>query len=59
LGKLRLFVQNRRRNGMGKVYEMKLIMAIIKPLKLDDVRDTLTPLVDLHHAVRIRTGESD
>ncbi len=30
--------------GQGAGYDMKLIMAIIKPFKLDDVREALTPL---------------
>jgi nitrogen regulatory protein P-II 2 len=54
---------------------MKIVMAIIKPFKLDEVRDALTSVgvhgmtvqigdgkifvVGLDQAVRIRTGETD
>jgi nitrogen regulatory protein P-II 2 len=30
--------------GHGEGIEMKLVMAIVKPFKLDDVREALTPL---------------
>jgi nitrogen regulatory protein P-II 2 len=33
-----------RQTGSGQGSDMKLIMAIIKPFKLDDVREALTPL---------------
>jgi nitrogen regulatory protein P-II 2 len=32
------------RQGQGKDDEMKLVVAIVKPFKLDDVREALTPL---------------
>ena len=45
---------------------MKLVIAIIKPFKLDDVRNALGQIgdgkifvVDVDHVVRIRTGETD
>ena len=42
---------------------MKIVTAIVKPFKLDEVRDTLTGRgvagLSVDHAVRIRTGETD
>jgi nitrogen regulatory protein PII len=46
---------------------MKMVMAIFKPFKLDEVRDALTSLgiqgltvsvMSIEQAIRIRTGES-
>jgi nitrogen regulatory protein PII len=42
---------------------MKLVVAIIKPFKLDEVRQALTEIgvhvTPIDHALRIRTGETD
>ena len=47
----------RVRRGRGGLPRMKLARAIVKPFKLDEVRDALTSLRIEGQAVRIRTGE--